>query len=27
VFSRHGFNDAAVIGSIGEAQATRLLIE
>ena len=27
VFSRHGFNDAAVIGSIGEAQTTRLLIE
>jgi selenide,water dikinase len=27
VFGRHGFNDAAVIGSIGEAQATRLLIE
>ena len=27
VFGRHGFNEAAVIGSIGEAQATRLLIE
>lgn len=27
VFGRHGFNDAAVIGSIGDAQATRLLIE
>jgi selenide,water dikinase len=27
VFNRHGFNDAAVIGNIGEAQATRLLIE
>lgn len=27
VFGRHGFNEAAVIGSIGEAQATRLIIE
>jgi selenide,water dikinase len=27
VFSRHGFNEAAVIGGIGEAQATRLVIE
>ena len=27
VFNRHGFKGAAVIGNIGEAQATRLLIE
>ena len=26
-FKRHGFNDAAVIGKIGEAQAMRLIIE
>jgi selenide,water dikinase len=26
VFKRHGFDDAAVVGHIGEAQATRLMV-
>ena len=26
VFQRHGFNDAAIVGHIGEAQASRLIV-
>jgi hypothetical protein len=26
VFKRHGFNDAAVVGHIGEAQTSRLMV-
>jgi selenide,water dikinase len=26
VFKRHGFNDAAIVGHIGEAQKSRLVV-
>jgi len=26
VFKRHGFNDAAIVGHIGEAQKSRLIV-